>query len=145
MNEIVAKIDKLEYTRVTNLEKEVNSLKVKLERNNVLTTNNMQIMEKFSNTLECVKDTMVEISANTKANSDMMKQLHKKVDTVDNKVEKVKDEMSERIDETEKKMEVNENKNKIDTREIIKRIIVDVLIGGGTALLIHGIIQSSVK
>lgn len=87
------------------------------ELNRLSIENNTKVMEKFSDTLDDVSTAMKAIVNTTTENKEHIASVGEKVDSL------------------EKKFDKSESKTKIDLRDIAKRISIDLLVGGGVAII----------
>lgn len=120
------KIDKIEYTEIKELKDKIENIEVDLAKNNLLTQQNTEAMNKMSETMDSVRETMVQITSaieytsktnqelaeNIRQQNEKIDKLQARQDTYDNHMRKMQEEMND-----------NEEKNKIDIRLAIKAFI----------------------
>lgn len=120
------KIDKIEYTEIKELKDKIENIEVDLAKNNLLTKQNTEAMNKMSETMDSVRETMVQITSaieytsktnqelaeNIRQQNEKIDKLQARQDTYDNHMRKMQEEMND-----------NEEKNKIDIRLAIKAFI----------------------
>ena len=125
------KIDKIEYTEIKELKDKIENIEVDLAKNNLLTEQNTEAMNKMSETMDSVRETMVQITSaieytsktnqelaeNIRQQNEKIDKLQARQDTYDNHMRKVQEEMND-----------NEEKNKIDMRLAIKALIPTAIV-----------------
>ena len=81
------KIDKIEYTEIKELKDKIENIEVDLAKNNLLTKQNTEAMNKMSETMDSVRETMVQITSaieyTSKTNQELaenIRQQNKKID-----------------------------------------------------------------
>lgn len=125
------KIDKIEYTEIKELKDKIENIEVDLAKNNLLTQQNTEAMNKMSETMDSVRETMVQITSaieytsktnqelaeNIRQQNEKIDKLQARQDTYDNHMRKMQEEMND-----------NEEKNKIDIRLAIKAFIPTAIV-----------------
>lgn len=125
------KIDKIEYTEIKELKDKIENIEVDLAKNNLLTKQNTEAMNKMSETMDSVRETMVQITSaieytsktnqelaeNIRQQNEKIDKLQARQDTYDNHMRKMQEEMND-----------NEEKNKIDIRLAIKAFIPTAIV-----------------
>lgn len=133
------KIDKIEYTEIKELRDKIENIEVDLAKNNLLTQQNTEAMNKMSDTMDSVRETMVQMSGAIEYTSRTNKELAENIKQQNEKIDK----LQARQDEIQEKMNQNEEKNKIDIRQVLKDNffkILGTLIGAG--ILIEMVINN---
>ena len=64
--DLKVKVNKIEYTEIKELKDEVQQVKIDLNTNNILTKQCIESNDKMSNTLDTLKDTMIEVAQSVK-------------------------------------------------------------------------------
>lgn len=125
------KIDNIEYKEIKELKDKIENIEVDLAKNNLLTKQNTEAMEKMSQTMDSVRETMVQISGaieytsktnqelaeNIRQQNEKIDKLQARQDTYDNNMKKIREEMNG-----------NEEKNKIDIRLAIKAFVPTAIV-----------------
>ena len=61
IEELKAKVDKLEYTEIKNIKEDIGQIKIDLSTNNLLTQQSIDANNKLSNVIDTMRDTMIEM------------------------------------------------------------------------------------
>lgn len=108
------KIDHLEYDEINPMKEDINEIKITLTSNDLLVRQALESNKKVSDSLEVLKDTMVEVSRSVRdsnrINDEITKtieELNKRICSVDNNTNNKFKELGDRIEEID-------NKSKLD-------------------------------
>lgn len=108
------KIDHLEYDEINPMKDDINEIKITLTSNDLLIKQALESNKKVSDSLEVLKDTMVEVSRSVRdsnrINDEITKtieELNKRICSVDNNTNNKFKELGDRIEEID-------NKSKLD-------------------------------
>ena len=108
------KIDHLEYDEINPMKDDINEIKITLTSNDLLVKQALESNKKVSDSLEVLKDTMVEVSRSVRdsnrINDEITKtieELNKRICSVDNNTNNKYKELGDRIEEID-------NKSKLD-------------------------------
>lgn len=108
------KIDHLEYDEINPMKEDINEIKITLTSNDLLIKQALESNKKVSDSLEVLKDTMVEVSRSVRdsnrINDEITKtieELNKRICSVDNNTNNKFKELGDRIEEID-------NKSKLD-------------------------------
>lgn len=108
------KIDHLEYDEINPMKDDINEIKITLTSNDLLVKQALESNKKVSDSLEVLKDTMVEVSRSVRdsnrINDEITKtieELNKRICSVDNNTNNKFKELGDRIEEID-------NKSKLD-------------------------------
>lgn len=108
------KIDHLEYDEINPMKEDINEIKITLTSNDLLVKQALESNKKVSDSLEVLKDTMVEVSRSVRdsnrINDEITKtieELNKRICSVDNNTNNKFKELGDRIEEID-------NKSKLD-------------------------------
>ena len=118
------KIDHIEYDDIRELREEVQTIKVDLAKNNVLTEQNTQAMDNMSKTMNSVRETMIQITGAIDSVSSANKELAINIK-----------QQNDKIDEIKLRQDEMEDKSKFDIMDFIRNNFVGIIVGSG--LLIH--------
>lgn len=87
INELKHKVEKLEDTEIKGIKEDIGKIKVELATNNVLTQQCVVSNEKLGNTMDAIKDTMIELSQSVKNSNSSIGEINCRLDKLDDKVE----------------------------------------------------------
>lgn len=117
------KIDKIEYTEIKELKDKIENIELDLAKNNLLTQQNTEAMNKMSQTMDSVRETMVQISDaieyTSKTNQELAENIRQQNVKID-KIQSRQDKYDEHMREIQQEIDDNEEKNKIDIRAVLK-------------------------
>lgn len=120
------KIDKIEYTEIKELKDKIENIEVDLAKNNLLTKQNTEAMNKMSETMDSVRETMVQITSaieyTSKTNQELAENIRQQNEKID-KLQARQDNYDNHMRKMQEEMNDNEEKNKIDIRLAIKAFI----------------------
>lgn len=120
------KIDKIEYTEIKELKDKIENIEVDLAKNNLLTKQNTEAMNKMSETMDSVRETMVQITSaieyTSKTNQELAENIRQQNEKID-KLQARQDSYDNHMRKMQEEMNDNEEKNKIDIRLAIKAFI----------------------
>lgn len=116
------KYDRIEG-RLHDMDNRIRKVEIEMASYREVTNRNTEVLEKFSDTLDSVKETMIDISYNTKQNTDVIDKLTGEVGVLNNKVDSIDD------------------KAKIDTSLFWKGNIRVLIDGGGIVAIVAFLYQ----
>lgn len=125
------KIDKIEYTEIKELKDKIENIEVDLAKNNLLTQQNTEAMNKMSETMDSVRETMVQMSGAIEYTSKTNKELAENIKQQNEKIDKLQarqDTYDNHMKKMQEEMNGNEEKNKIDIRLAIKAFIPTAIV-----------------
>lgn len=125
--DLTKKIDNIEYKEIVPLKTEVNNLKVNIAENTLLTKQAIESSERLSETMQTMRDTMIEITQSLRNGNRISSELTESVKALNIKVDAVEDKM------TQKFIEIDE-KSKIDWQQWIKNNWFGAIMGIGVLL-----------
>lgn len=140
------KIEKIEYTEIKELKDKIENIEVDLAKNNLLTQQNTEAMNKMSLTMDSVRESMVQISGAIEYTSKINQELAENIRQQNEKIDRLQarqDVYDSHIEKMQKEIDDNEEKSKIDIRKILKDNFLKILatvIGAG--ILIDMIINN---
>ena len=105
IEELKAKVDKLEYTEIKNIKEDIGQIKIDLNTNNLLTQQSIDANNKLSNVIDTMRDTMIEMGQSLKDSNRISSELTDNVSNLSDKVNKVENKLEEKkknIDEKRK-------------------------------------------
>ena len=83
------KVNHIEYEELKEIRNDVQDIREKTMKNNVLLEQNIKSSERLADTLDNVQTTMRELSHNMKDNNSAIESLSNKVSNLDDKIDKV--------------------------------------------------------
>ena len=83
------KVNHIEYEELKEIRNEVQDIREKTAKNNVLLEQNIKSSERLADTLDNVQTTMRELSHNMKDNNSAIESLSNKVSNLDDKIDRV--------------------------------------------------------
>jgi chromosome segregation ATPase len=136
------KIDHLEYDEINPMKDDINEIKITLTSNDLLIKQALESNKKVSDSLEVLKDTMVEVSRSVRdsnrINDEITKtieELNKRICSVDNNTNNKFKELGDRIEEID-------NKSKLDIMLWLKNNWFGIV---GIIGIIYAIISTVIK
>lgn len=146
MEELRKRIDNVQYKDIQNLREKIEKIEIDLAKNNLLTQQNTDAMNKMSLTMDSVRESMVQISGAIEYTSKINQELAENIRQQNEKIDKLQarqDVYDSHIEKMQKEIDENEEKNKIDIRKILKDNFLKILatvIGAG--ILIEMILKN---
>lgn len=136
------KIDHLEYDEINPMKDDINEIKITLTSNDLLIKQALESNKKVSDSLEVLKDTMVEVSRSVRdsnrINDEITKtieELNKRICSVDNNTNNKFKELGDRIEEID-------NKSKLDIMLWLKNNWFGIV---GIIGIIYAVISTVIK
>jgi len=136
------KIDHLEYDEINPMKDDINEIKITLTSNDLLIKQALESNKKVSDSLEVLKDTMVEVSRSVRdsnrINDEITKtieELNKRICSVDNNTNNKFKELGDRIEEID-------NKSKLDIMLWLKNNWFGLV---GVIGIIYAVISTIIK
>lgn len=127
LENIGKKVEKIEYTDIKEIRSKIQDLQLDLTKNNVLTEKNTEAMNNMSNTMEHVRETMVQLSGAVECVSRTNQELATNLKQQNAKI----DEQNVKIDELRIRQDEYEDKGKFDIILFLKRNFVSILLACG--------------
>ena len=138
IEELKKKVEDIEYKDIKELRHDISTIKIQLERNNVLTEQNVESNKKLSETMGIVKDTMISMGSSIELNNENSKKLADSIEQMSNRFDGKFKDVDERMNQ------IN-NKGMIDTTILYKEWLVKLILGGsalgGLASIIYYVIS----
>ena len=117
MEELRKKVNDIEYHDIKELRQEVQEIKIDLAKNNLLTEQNTDAMKKMSDTMDSVRETMVQMTSaieyTSKTNQELainLKQQNEKIDRLQTR----QDIYDKNMEKVKKDIKTNDEKSKFD-------------------------------
>ena len=132
---------KEEYKLIDLLEEineKISHMNVELEKNNLLTQQNIETSKELSNTMSTIKDTMITMTESIKHSNKVSEDLSHNVDKLSNQIKSVDEKFEQKVNETNDKIKSIDDKSKIDIVEVqkesIKGELIKYFVTGGLGL-----------
>ena len=107
IEELKAKVDKLEYTEIKNIKEDIGQIKIDLNTNNLLTQQSIDANNKLSNVIDTMRDTMIEMGQSLKDSNRISSELTDNVSNLSDKVNKVENQLEEKIKNIDDKSKID--------------------------------------
>ena len=143
IEELKAKVDKLEYTEIKNIKEDIGQIKIDLNTNNLLTQQSIDANNKLSNVIDTMRDTMIEMAQSVKDSNRVTSELASTVKDLNDKVKNVESTMDKKFDEVNERIEVIDDKGKFDWMLFLKHNAVGILLAIGA--LIYALSQLGIN
>lgn len=134
MEELKKKIQDLEYHEIKELKQELESVKIDLAKNNVLTEQNTEAMNNVSKTMASIRETMVQISSAisyvNKSNQELSENIMNQNVKID-RLQERQDIYDKNMEKVKNKVENVEDKGKFDIIEFIEKNFVSIIMSIG--------------
>ena len=134
MEELRKKVNDIEYHDIKELRQEVQEIKIDLAKNNLLTEQNTDAMKKMSDTMDSVRETMVQMTSaieyTSKTNQELainLKQQNEKIDRLQTR----QDIYDKNMEKVKKDIKTNDEKSKFDILLFLKNNLVGIIMGVG--------------
>ena len=108
------KIDHLEYDEINPMKEDINEIKITLTSNDLLVRQALESNKKVSDSLEVLKDTMVEVSRSVRDSNRINDEITKTIEELNKRICSVDNNTKEALDKFENKITEIDNKSKLD-------------------------------
>lgn len=135
-DELKSKIDKLEYVEIKEIKDDINSIKIELNTNHLLTQQSVESNKKLTETMESFKETMLEMGQSLKDGNRISSELAETVKTLNDKVDTVENKMDGKFKEFNNRIDTIDEKSKIDFLTWIKKNWFSVIMTIGALVYI---------
>ena len=108
------KIDHLEYDEINPMKEDINEIKITLTSNDLLVKQALESNKKVSDSLEVLKDTMVEVSRSVRDSNRINDEITKTIEELNKRISSVDNNTKEALDKFENKIIEIDNKSKLD-------------------------------
>ena len=114
IEELKRKINHLEYDEINPLKEDVNEMKITLSNNDLLTKQALESNKKLSDSIEVLKDTMLEVSQSVKDSNRINGEITKTIEELNKRISSVESSTNETLKTFGNKIEEIDNKSKLD-------------------------------
>ena len=108
------KIDHLEYDEINPIKEDINEIKITLTSNDLLVKQALESNKKVSDSLEVLKDTMVEVSRSVRDSNRINDEITKTIEELNKRICSVDESTNNTLKAFGKKIEEIDNKSKLD-------------------------------
>lgn len=108
------KIDHLEYDEINPIKEDINEIKVNISRYDLLIKQALENNKKVSDSLEILKDTMIEVSKSVRDSNRINDEITKTIEELNKRISSVDNNTKETLEKFEVKIEEIDNKSKLD-------------------------------
>lgn len=108
------KIDHLEYDEINPMKEDINEIKITLTSNDLLIKQALESNKKVSDSLEVLKDTMVEVSRSVRDSNRINDEITKTIEELNKRISSVDENTNNTLKAFGKKIEEIDNKSKLD-------------------------------
>ena len=108
------KIDHLEYDEINPMKEDINEIKITINKNDLLIKQALESNKKVSDSLETLKDTMIEVSRSVRDSNRINDEITKTIEELNKKISSVDDNTKETLKEFKSKIEQIDDKSKLD-------------------------------
>lgn len=120
LTDLRKKVNRIEYEEIKDLKDDIANIKIDLNTNNILTKQSIDVTRKLSDTMDSVKDAMVNIGNKLGETERTNQELKKSVQCLSGKFEKL-----------ETKVEESEDRGKFDYLLWFKQNFIALIMAGG--------------
>lgn len=125
------RVDNLQYKEIQPLKDDIAQIRVNLAEDNLLTKQCTESNKKMSDTLDSLKDTMINIAQSVKDSNQISSELAQTVKNLNDKVQGVEQKMDDKFDDVYKRVNNVDEKAKIDIVEWMKSNWFPMILGIG--------------
>ena len=118
--ELKKKIDHLEYDEINPMKEDINDIKITLSNNDLLVKQALESNKKVSDSLEVLKDTMVEVSRSVRDSNRINDEITKTIEELNKRISSVDNNTRDTLKAFENKIEEIDNKSKLDVMLWVK-------------------------
>lgn len=118
--ELKKKIDHLEYDEINPMKEDINAIKITLSNNDILIKQALESNRKVSDSLETLKDTMIEVSRSVRDSNRINDEITKTIEELNKRICSVDNNTKDALKAFENKITEIDNKSKLDIMLWIK-------------------------
>ena len=112
--ELKKKIDHLEYDEINPMKEDINDIKITLSNNDILVKQALESNKKVSDSLEVLKDTMLEVSRSVRDSNRINDEITKTIEELNRRICSVEGNTKETLKTFSEKIAEIDNKSKLD-------------------------------
>lgn len=114
LEDLRKKIDHLEYDEINPMKEDINEIKLNIGRYDLLINQALESNKKVSDSLEVLKDTMVEVSRSVRDSNRINDEITKTIEELNKRICGVENNTKETLKIFEEKIDEIDNKSKLD-------------------------------
>ena len=114
LEDLKKKIDHLEYDEINPMKEDINEIKVNISKYDLLIKQALESNRKVSDSLEVLKDTMVEVSRSVRDSNRINDEITKTIEELNKRISSVDNNTKDALDKFENKIIEIDNKSKLD-------------------------------
>ena len=114
LEDLRKKIDHLEYDEINPMKEDINEIKLNIGRYDLLIKQALESNKKVSDSLEVLKDTMVEVSRSVRDSNRINDEITKTIEELNKRICGVENNTKETLKIFEGKIDEIDNKSKLD-------------------------------
>ena len=114
LEDLKKKIDHLEYDEINPMKEDINEIKITLTSNDLLVKQALESNKKVSDSLEVLKDTMVEVSRSVRDSNRINDEITKTIEELNKRISSVDNNTKDALEKFETKITEIDNKSKLD-------------------------------
>jgi methyl-accepting chemotaxis protein len=131
LEDLRKRVDNLQYKEIQPLKDDIAKIRINLAEDNLLTKQCTESNKKMSDTLDLLKDTMINIAQSVKDSNQISSELAQTVKNLNDKVQGVEQKMDDKFDDVYKRVNNVDEKAKIDIVEWMKSNWFPMILGIG--------------
>lgn len=120
LEDLKKKIDHLEYDEINPMKEDINEIKVSISKYDLLIKQALESNKKVSDSLEVLKDTMVEVSRSVRDSNRINDEITKTIEELNKRISSVDNNTKDALEKFETKITEIDNKSKLDIMLWIK-------------------------
>ena len=114
LEDLKKKIDHLEYDEINLMKEDINDIKVNISKYDLLIKQALESNKKVSDSLEVLKDTMVEVSRSVRDSNRINDEITKTIEELNKRISSVDNNTKDALEKFETKITEIDNKSKLD-------------------------------
>ena len=114
LEDLKKKIDHLEYDEINPMKEDINEIKVSISKYDLLIKQALESNKKVSDSLEVLKDTMVEVSRSVRDSNRINDEITKTIEELNKRISSVDNNTQDALEKFETKITEIDNKSKLD-------------------------------
>ena len=112
--ELKKKIDHLEYDEINPMKEDINEIKISMASNDLLIKQALESNKKLSDSLEVLKDTMLEVSRSVRDSNRINDEITKTIEELNKRICSVENNTKDTLKTFNEKISEIDNKSKLD-------------------------------
>lgn len=114
LEDLKKKIDHLEYDEINPMKEDINEIKLSISKYDLLIKQALESNKKVSDSLEVLKDTMVEVSRSVRDSNRINDEITKTIEELNKRISSVDNNTKDALEKFETKITEIDNKSKLD-------------------------------